>query len=233
MQWLSLWLWSTLTVYGARRPGRLFVTRALLGAGLALSMLSQLWLLRLDGLLSLATGLPLHLCGMMGVLSVPMLVFSPRWLCRFALLLGAPCAFLALCFPAVIASSAPITMSLAFNRLHALILCAAFLCNAKEKPSPRDARASFLVGNGYLVLVAALNRVLNTNYLFLRAPPLGTPLEWFFARGNAFYLCALELGCMVVIRLMLSLATAKNRSGYSPCNRCTSPCTTPRREQES
>ena len=70
-------------------------------AGLAVSMAGQEVLLVQDGLWSLQTGLPLHLCGMMGLCSLPLLWLRPRGLLCFSLLLGAPCALLALCFPAL------------------------------------------------------------------------------------------------------------------------------------
>lgn len=199
MQWLMLLGWGTLAVYGARTPPRALLARALMTAGLIVSMASQLWLLNLDGQLTLSTGLPLHLCGLFGVLSIPLLWLSPPWLLSSALYLGAPCALLTLCFPAVIGSSQPSLMFLAFTRLHALIVCVPILLTAEGRPLPRNPRVPFVLGNGYLLLVSVLNRLLNTNYLFLRAAPSGTPLSPLFERGGAFYICALEMLCMLLM----------------------------------
>ena len=54
----------------------------------------------------------------------------------------------------------------------------------------------------YLLAVAAFNRALNTNYLFLSAAPADTPLKWLYVRGGGYYICALAMLCMVVLRLL-------------------------------
>lgn len=230
MRWLSLLLWSIVAVYGARSPRRSLAAKLALSAGLIVSMLCQLRLLWLDGQLTLATGLPLHLCGLMGVLSVPMLWFRLDSLYHFSLLLGAPCAFLTLCFPAVIGTSHPQLMALAFNRLHALIVCAALFGYAQQKPPPTQARTSLLMGSGYLLFIALFNRFFYTNYLFLSQAPAATPLSILFNRGGSFYLCSLVLLAMVVMRLMLDFWTRSrwlrlliggNRSECIPYSRCT------------
>lgn len=207
MRWLSLLLWSVVAVYGARSPGRSLAARLALSAGLIVSMLCQLRLLWLDDQLTLSTGLPLHLCGLMGVLSVPMLWFRLNSLYHFSLLLGAPCAFLTLCFPAVIGTSHPQLMALSFNRLHGLIVCSALFQYAQQKPPPTQARTSLLMGSGYLLLIAVFNRIYHTNYLFLAQAPAATPLDILFARGGSFYLCSLVMLAMVIMRLMLELWT--------------------------
>lgn len=227
MRWLSLFLWGTLAVYGGRNPRRRLVARLTLSAALVVSMACQLFLLYRDGLLSLATGLPLHLCGAMGVASLPMIWRPLPRLYHFSLLLGAPCAFLALLFPAMVNCSQPWLMALAFNRLHCLIVACALFCGAQKQPPPGSAVPSFLLGNGYLIGVAVFNHLLNTNYLFLRAAPSGTPLALLFSQGPVGYLCALELSCMLLMRLMLSIAG--NRSAYNRCSCRTAPGTTPRR----
>ena len=135
MGWLSFGWWGLAVLYGLRQPERSRAVRWALSAGLAVSMAGQEALLVQDGLWSLQTGLPLHLCGMMGLCSLPLLWLRPRGLLCFALLLGAPCAFLALCFPAVIGCSRPFLMSLHFGRLHSLIFWAAVF-SFGEKPKP-------------------------------------------------------------------------------------------------
>ena len=64
----------------------------------------------------------------------------------------------------------------------------------------------------YLLAVAALNRALHTNYLFLSAAPAGTPLQWLYARGGGYYVCALSMLCMTLFRL---LADAYRRAAIS------------------
>ena len=58
----------------------------------------------------------------------------------------------------------------------------------------------------------AVNLRLGTDYLFLMAPPAGTPLEIAYALGRPAYLLALEgvLACMLLVtgRLMPALWSA-------------------------
>lgn len=78
-------------------------------------MAMQIMLLWLDGQLTLQTGLPLHLCGLFGVLSIPMLLWrAPQPLYELSAFLAGPAAAVTLLFPAVIESSRPVLMRLAF-----------------------------------------------------------------------------------------------------------------------
>ena len=198
MQWFSLLLWCTLARYGAV-PERRRATAATLSAGLTVSMGSQLWLLWLDGQLNLHTGLPLHLCGMMAVLCIPLCWFHWRAGYHLLLLLGLPGALLALCFPAMKDSSHPLLMQLAFTRLHALIVATAVFQWTQQKPPPFDARRAYLLGNGFLLMVACINNLLGSNYLFLRAAPSGTPLAFLIRPGYDVYVASLELLCMLLM----------------------------------
>lgn len=202
MQWLQLLLWCSLARYGAARPQRRSITAALLVCGLMVSMGSQLYLLWLDDLLSLQTALPLHLCSMTAVLCIPLCFgrFSAGY--SLLLLLGVPGALLALCFPAVVDCSHPLLMRMAFLRLHALIVAVAVFLWAQKKPLPKDPRRAFLLGNGFLLLVACINDLLGSNYLFLRAAPSGTPLAFLIRPGYGVYIASLEVLCMLLMRFL-------------------------------
>lgn len=200
MQWLQLLIWCSLARYGAIRHRG--ITAALLASGLAVSMGCQLYLLWLDDLLSLQTGLPLHLCSMMAVLCI-LLCFG--WFqagYSLLLLLGVPGALLALCFPAVVDSSHPLLMRMAFLRLHVLIVAVAVFLWEQKKPLPEDPRRAFLLGNGFLLLVACINNLIGSNYLFLRAAPTGTPLAFLIRPGYGVYVASLELLCMLLMRFL-------------------------------
>ena len=240
--WLSFGLWGLLILYGLRRPKRRRAVRWASAAGLAVSMAGQETLLIQEGLWNLQTGLPLHLCGMMGLCALPLLSLRPRGLLGFSLLLGAPCAFLALCFPAVIDCSRPFLMRLHFNRLHSLIVwTAVFSLGEDSKPlTLGETRKTLLWASGYAWLVQLCNEWLPANYLFLRAVPAGTPLEWLAQRGQGFYLCSLWLLAMVCLRWgrdlwnallpwLNALTAAGSRSAYSRCTRSMSPYTSPDR----
>ena len=234
MQWmiLALWcLWMAICV----RAGKRSLFRTSMAAGLVLSMGGQLALLGLDGMLTLETALPLHLCGLFGVLSIPLLfsLQGPLW--EASAFLAAPCAACTLFFPAVIDCSHPQLMNLAFFQLHVLIALVPVFGYAIGKPLPMNPRRTLLLGSGYLWFVSLFNSFFHTNYLFLRTAPAGTPLAWLQTRGKGFYVCSLLLLCMAVFSLLQKLfvwlngrrspLTAGNSSAYSPYSRCTAPCT--------
>jgi hypothetical integral membrane protein (TIGR02206 family) len=196
-QLAELLLWCTLAHYGAKKARR--TTAAVLACGLLLSMASQLWLLQLDGLLDLRSGLPLHLCGFSALLCM---LLCWRWeehSFHFVVLLGLPGALLALVFPAAAVCSHPLWMRTAFIRLHALIPAVCLFLLAQKKPLPSDPRRVFLLGNGLMLLAACTNALTGSNYLFLRAAPVGTPLAWLIRPGYGTYLAGLELLCMLVL----------------------------------
>lgn len=210
---LLMALWGGAVWWGAGRTGREGVVRGAMAVGLAASMAVQLALLRLDGQLTLQTGLPLHLCGLFGVLSIPMLLWrAPQPLYELSAFLAGPAAAVTLLFPAVIASSRPVLMRLAFLQLHVLVALTPVMLWRAGKPLPTDPRRALVLASGYLLAVAAFNRALNTNYLFLSAAPAGTPLKWLYTRGGGYYICALAMLCMVVLRL---LADAYRRAAIS------------------
>ena len=94
---------------------------------------------------------------------------------------------------------------MAFLRLHALIAAVAVFLRAQKKPLPQDPRKAFLLGNGFLILVACINDLFGSNYLFLRAAPSGTPLAFLIRPGYGIYIASLELLCMLLMRLLTDL----------------------------
>ena len=226
MAWMLMAIWCCLLLLGTRTSAGIQRIRTAMACALAASMLTQLWLLQLDGLLCIETALPLHLCGLFGVLSIPMLWHAPDFLWEASAFLAAPAALCTLLFPAVMPCSHPFLMKLAFTQLHVLVGLAPFFLHRTGKPLPTDPRRTLIIGNGYLLFVAAFNRAFQTNYLFLRSAPAGTPLNALFARGAAFYICSLEMLCMLVFTCLKPIyLTAGNRSSYNRYSRCTAPCT--------
>ena len=203
MQWFTAAAWGALVVALTPAHGR--ALRHWMAAGLALAMAAQLWLLRMEGLLTLETGLPLHLCGLFGVLSIPLLYTKTPWLYELSAFLAAPAALSALAFPAVVPCRYPTLMLLAFSQLHALVALSPVYLWRMGKPLPTDPRRALVLGSGYLLLISAFNRATGANYLFLRSAPTGTPLWTLFARGGAFYVCSLALLCMTVFSLLSNL----------------------------
>ncbi len=199
MQWLQLLCWGGLTWWAARGDRRARLWPWTITVGLAVSMGTQLLLLAQVGRLDVGTALPLHLCSFMAVVTPLMLLLKSKALYSFSLHLGAPCALLALLFPAIADCAHPLLMSSAFYRLHVLILCGPFFLRLRGLPRLQDARPVLLAANGYLALVAWLNKLLGTNYLFLSQTPPGTPLVWLASRGGILYLCSLELLALLTI----------------------------------
>lgn len=196
MQWILLAVWSSVIVLGVRQQRRHL--RPVIALGLISAMGTQLLLLKLDGLFSWETVLPLHLCSLFGVLSIPMLWHAPDVLFEACCFLGAPGALLTLFFPAVVHCSHPLLMQWAFYQLHVLVALMPLYWRLTEKPLPGDPRRTLVVGSGYLLFISLFNRIFKTNYLFLRAAPQGTPLDWLFRQGHFFYLSSLILLCMLV-----------------------------------
>ncbi len=200
MQWLFLGVWSAIVWYGTLIDGRWL--RPVMALGLLCAMGTQIGLLLLDGLFTWESALPLHLCSLFGVLSIPALWYAPTVLTEALCFLGAPGAFLTLFFPAPAYCSHPLLMQAAFFQLHVLVALMPFFFYSAKKPLPTDPRRTLVLGNGYLLFICLVNRLWKTNYLFLRAAPMGTPLAWLFEQGILFYLCALEILCILVFSLL-------------------------------
>ena len=203
MQWILMILWSAAVWELAKRHTRLL--RLMFSAALFLSMGTQLALLALDGLLAWQAAVPLHLCSLFGLLSIGMVWHAPAPLYEACCFLGAPAAFLTLFFPAPAACSHPFGMQLAFHQLHVLVALMPFFWHCTQKPLPIDPRRTLVLGSGYILVVCFINQMFETNYLFLRAAPSGTPLEWMMRRGPILHLCSLVMLCMPVFRALAAL----------------------------
>lgn len=205
MQWMLPVGWLLVILWGTSSARRIFILRFVLTFGLISAMGMQMLLLHLDGQLNLQTGLPLHLCGLFGILCIPLLWHTPAPLFEALVFLGAPAAAMALLFPAPSSSSHPLLIQWAFFQLHAILALTPLFFLRTGKPLPVCAHRALVLGNGYLVFVCAFNRIFQSNYLFLRLAPSGTPLALLFSRGSMFYLCSLELLCMLILSLLMPL----------------------------
>ena len=171
-----------------------------IGGGLWLCMAVQETLLLLDGKLTLQSGLPLHLCSALGMMTLPMLCTGNRFLWHAALYLGMPGAVLALLFPAVAASPWQEWMNLAFFGMHCLLALAPLLpLSLGRRPEPSGA----LHALAFILLLGAVdlsvNAALNSNYLFLSLPARGTPLALLSGGGLWAYRAALLGLCAVAL----------------------------------
>ena len=178
---------------------------AVLGVLLGGSLSVTLLLLAMQGRWKEA--IPLHLCSL-SALSALLLAFFPRQaLLNFLWYLGMPGAALALLFPAPAVSRLQALLDASYVITHALILVIPSTCIARGM---RPQRGRSLAMMGVLLGIAAVadsvNRRLHTDFLFLAAPPAGTPLEAVFAAGRAGYLLFLFVMMLTLCLCMDALA---------------------------
>lgn len=177
-------------------------TAWVLGLTVYAAMVVQEGVLLASGMLNWRTGLPLHLCSMMGVLALPMLLSGRRFLWHLSLYLGLPGAAMALLFPAVLSTPWPLVTELSFFVLHAGLVLAPLLplCLGR-RPSPKGAIAAglFLLAAGLAVIV--VNDRLGSNYLFVSWAIPGTPLEWLAQWGMTGYRVLLGALCAILLAL--------------------------------
>lgn len=195
------------------RAGQLYQCGAY---GLALviygAMAVQEGVLFLSCLLTWDTALPLHLCSLMGVLSLPMLLTRHPLLLNASLFAGVPGALLALIFPAVLDTRWPRVTEAAFCALHAALVCAPLLPMAAGwRPRPSGAAMGFLL----LLMAGAAaqlaNEVTGGNYLFLAGPVEGTPLMLLSRWGLPVYRLLLAALAALVLAAEAVLLTLVRR----------------------
>ena len=187
---------------GCPAPARRLYRRASWSLGLAAyaAMAAQELILLLDGRLRWSNALPLHLCSLMGLLTLPMLLTRRRMLWHWSLFLGMPGAALALLFPSILATSQPEVTALAFHLLHCVVLLAPLLpfsLGIRPRPSGAVCSMLFLLVLGFIDL--SVNALTGGNYLFLEAPASGTPLAWMARRGVAGYRLMLAGAALLVL----------------------------------
>lgn len=167
---------------------RYAVAAWLLGGGTLLAMAVQEAVLLGSGQLTLATGLPLHLCSLMGVLTLPMLLTRHEWLLHTALYAGVPGAALALVFPAVLETPWPWLTAAAFHVMHACIAAAPALpISMGWRPRTVGALQAGLILACAGCAAMIVNRLTGGNYLFLSGAVAGTPLAWLAKWGTGWY----------------------------------------------
>lgn len=193
---------------GFHRAARRLYARAALTLSVLTyaAMLIQEILLARAGLLSLSTGLPLHVCSAVGLLIPPMLLTGRRGLWHITLYLGVPAGLLATLFPSVVRTPWPYLTHLSFHLLHGCVMLSPLLplCMG-ARPSPRGAALAGAFLLGLAVVAAGVNRLTGANYLFLNLPAPGTPMAALAKGGPTVYhgllagICALVLTTEAVL----------------------------------
>lgn len=178
---------------------------AAMGVLLSASLSVTVTLLVLEG--RWRDAIPLHLCSL-SALAALALAFSPRqFFLDFLWYLGMPGAALALVFPAPAVSRCQALLDASYVVTHALILVIPACCMACGM-RPRRGRSPVMMGALLIIAAAAgaVNRRLGTDFLFLAAPPAGTPLEAVFAAGTMVYHLFLFAMMLMLCLLMDALA---------------------------
>lgn len=192
---------------GCLAPARRLYRRTAWCLGLTAyaAMAAQELILLSDGLLRLSNALPLHLCSLMGLLTLPMLLTQSRLLWHWTLYLGMPGAALALLFPAILETSMPEATALAFHLLHCTVFLAPILpLGLGMRPRPAGAVWSAALLAGLSCAAMGANALTGGNYLFLEAPVVA-PLARMARHGPAAYRLALA-GCALLVLGMEALA---------------------------
>lgn len=178
--------------------------RRILGVILLVSLCTTLGLLIGEG--RWREAIPLHLCSLSALAALILSVGPRAPLLDFLWYLGMPGALLALLFPAPAISRWQTLLNLSYFVTHALILLLpAWAIGMGEHP--RAGRTLPMMATLQIIALAAgaANHLLGTDFLFLSAPPTGTPLEAVFARGQGIYLLFLEAMMLALCCLMDAL----------------------------
>ena len=174
-----------------------------LGALLVLSLAVTMGLMAAQGRAQEA--IPLHLCGLSALAAVAVAFGARGMLLDFLWYIGLPGALLALIFPAPAISRWQLLLNLSYGLTHALIVLIPLAAMLRGGRPRRDGAPMTLIALQLAALAAfAVNRVLETDFMFLCAPPAGTPLETVYAWGYLPYLGSLE-GLMLVCCLIMGM----------------------------
>ena len=176
-----------------------------MGTLLALSLCATMAMMAAQG--RAREAIPLHLCGLSALAAVAVACGARGFALDFLWYLGLPGALLALVFPAPAISRWQAALNLSYTATHALIVLIPLSVMARGVRPGLDGAPRTLIALQFAGLAAfAVNCALGTDFMFLCAPPAGTPLEAVFAWGYLPYLCAMEgmmLACCLLMGALL------------------------------
>lgn len=147
--------------------------------------------------------IPLHLCSVSAILSALLAFIPVSAIVDYLWMLGAPGALLALMFPAPAVSQWQTLFSICYVMTHAMIvLIALSALTMGEKPRCGKAPQMMMLLQALGLAAFFVNRALGTDFLFLAAPPLGTPLEGVYRAGYGAYIAFLQSMMLLLCLLM-------------------------------
>ena len=166
----------------------------------------------ISGLDPLRTILPLHLCSASAVLCLFFYIKPARSVFHWLYYVGLPGAALALCFPAVAVSRYQNAMDACFFLTHALVVFAPMLHIAcGERPDHRAAMPCYICLLLFAAVTYTINRLIDANYLFLMAPPSGTPLTLLWQMGEGAYYASLATLALCIVLAQRKIAAYLER----------------------
>ena len=179
----------------------LTLAMALSGLLMLASTLATEAILALQG--RFAEAIPLHLCSIASIAAMFVSIGARGMSLDFLWYLGMPGATLALLFPAPAISRWQALFNVSYVATHALILIIPTLAMLGGAWPSRGRALRMMLLLQVIALVAGMtNRTLGTDFLFLSAPPPGTPLVGVYRQGYAAYLLTLE-GLMFALLLLM------------------------------
>lgn len=154
--------------------------------------------------------IPLHLCSISAIAALALAWGAGKWTLNFLWYLGMPGALLALLFPAPAVSRYQLLLNITYTVTHALILLIPACALASGMRVRRGQNMIMLLAIHLLAAAAyAANLYFGTDFMFLMAPPLGTPLCVPYRLGYGWYLLSLEVLVLALLwitgRLMPAL----------------------------
>ena len=171
--------------------------RRLMGVLLLLSMLVTTALLVVQGRWQEA--IPLHLCSVSALLAAVLSFKKSPAILDFLWYLGMPGAVLALIFPAPASSVMQPLFTAGYVVTHAMIAAIPLTAFAMGEEPRRGTAPTQLMALQALALTAFfVNRALGTDFLFLAAPPVRTPLEGIYRLSYGAYIAFLQ-GMMALL----------------------------------
>lgn len=144
--------------------------------------------------------IPLHLCSVSAIVALALAWSAKNWTLDFLWYLGMPGALLALLFPAPAVSRYQALLDISYLATHALILAIpAYALRTGQRVRRGRIRHMLLAVHAMALVAFAVNSILGTDFMFLMAPPYGTPLCVPYRMGYGWYILSLE--CLVLVML--------------------------------
>ena len=185
-----------------------------MGAALVLSLAATMAMMAAQG--RAREAIPLHLCGLSALAAAAVAFGARGFALDFLWYVGLPGALLALIFPAPAISRWQTALKLSYAATAAPVVLTPLAVVARGARPGRDGAPLTLIALQAAGLAAFfVNRALGTDFMFLCAPPAGTPLEAVFAWGYLPYLCALEglmLACCLLMSALLRVGERARRA---------------------